>query len=93
LPALQLSATEASPSNVLALGAGRRKQTVATVVDVDAESHVGWLFHLLFTGKLGFKEAMAKLSRSIGKRGFLASSAMIFSALWQSLSSRPRRGR
>jgi hypothetical protein len=93
LPTLRPTATDAAPSNVLALGAGRRKQVVATVVDVDEESHVGWLFHLLLTGKLSFREAMAKLSRSIARRGLRASSAMVFTAIWQLLSRRRQMGR
>jgi hypothetical protein len=86
-------ATEALPSNVLALGSGRRKQVVATVVDTDEESHVGWLFHLLLTGRLSPKEAVAKLFQSIASRGLKASSAMVFGAIWQRISGRPRMGR
>jgi hypothetical protein len=86
-------ATEALPSNVLALGSGRRKQVVATVVDTDEEGHVGWLFHLLMTGRLSPKEAVAKLFQSIANRGLKASSAMVFGAIWQRLSGRPRMGR
>jgi hypothetical protein len=86
-------ATDALPSNVLALGSGRRKQVVATVVDTDEESHVGWLFHLLLTGRLSPKEAAAKLFHSIANRGVKASSAMVFGAIWQRLSGRPRMGR
>jgi hypothetical protein len=86
-------ATDALPSNVLALGSGRRKQVVATVVDTDEEGHVGWLFHLLLTGRLSPKEAAAKLFQSIANRGVKASSAMVFGAIWQRLSGRPRMGR
>jgi hypothetical protein len=90
---LALKATDALPSNVMALGSGRRKQVVATVVDTDEEGHVGWLFELLLTGKLSPKEAVAKLSSSIANRGLKASSAMVFGAIWQRLSGRPRMGR
>ena len=66
---------------------------VATVVDTDEEGHVGWLFHLLLTGRLSPKEAAAKLFQSIANRGVKASSAMVFGAIWQRLSGRPRMGR
>lgn len=84
-------ATDAVPSNVLALGSGRRKQVVATVVDTDAKSHVGWLFRLLLTGRLSPREAAAKLGQSIANRGLRASSAMLFAAMGHWLSRRPRR--
>jgi hypothetical protein len=93
LAASRATVTEAVPSNVLALGSGRRKQVVATVVDTDAESHVGWLFHLLLTRRLSLKEAAIKLGKSIASRGVWASSAMVWAALWQLLFHRPRMGR
>jgi hypothetical protein len=93
LAASKVTATDALPSNVLALGAGRRKQVVATVVDTDAESHVGWLLHLLLTGRLSPKEAASKLGRSVASRGLRASSAMVFSAARQALFRRTRVGR
>lgn len=89
----KITAMDALPSNVLALGAGRRKQVVATVVDTDAESHVGWLFRMLLTGRLSPKEAVAKLASSISSRGLRASSGMVFSAAWQTLLRRTRTGR
>ena len=93
LASSRITATDSLPSNVLALGAGRRKQVVATVVDTDAESHVGWLFHLLLTGRLSPREAISKLGRSISKRGLRASSAMVFSAARQVLFRRTGVGR
>lgn len=89
----KITAMDALPSNVLSLGAGRRKQVVATVVDTDAESHVGWLFRLLLTGRLSPREAMAKLGNSISSRGLRASSGMVFAAAWQILLRRTRMGR
>jgi hypothetical protein len=80
------------PSNVLALGPGRRKQTVATVVDTNSENHVSWLIQLMMTGQFGFKEAMSKLRRSIAHRGLRSSSAMVFAAIWQAVRGRPRMG-
>ena len=80
------------PSNVLALGSGRRKQVVATVVDTNTESHASWLVRLLFTGQLSFKDAAAKLSRSIAQRGVRASSVMLIGAFRQAMRGRPRMG-
>ena len=36
-------ATEVAPSNVLVLKSGRQRQTVATIVSTNSESHAGWL--------------------------------------------------
>jgi hypothetical protein len=81
------------PSNVLSLGTGRRKQVVATVVDTNSESHASWLVHLMFTGQFGVKDAVAKLSRSIARRGLRSSSAIVLTAIWQAVRGRARRGR
>lgn len=85
-------APDTKPSNVLALGTGRRKQVVATVVDTNTEGHVGWLIHLMLTRKFGVKDAVAKLKRSIARRGLRASFTMVFSAIWQAVRGRPRMG-
>jgi hypothetical protein len=86
------AALDLKPSNVLALGAGRRKQVVATVVDTDSEGHAGWLVHLLFTGRLSPQEAWEKLRRSIARRGWLSSSAMVFAAFRRAIRGRERMG-
>jgi hypothetical protein len=88
----KVTASDVKPSNVLALGTGRRKQVVATVVDTNAEGHVSWLIHLMFTGQFSVKEAAAKLKGSIARRGLRSSSAMVFSAIWQAMRGRPRMG-
>jgi hypothetical protein len=93
LPVSKMLITDALPSNVLALRSGRRRQVVATVVDTDAEGHVGWLFRLLLSGRLSPKEAVAKLVNSVSRRGLRASSAMVFTAAWQILLRRTRMGR
>jgi hypothetical protein len=92
LAAAAVTAPDLRPSNVLALGAGRRKQVVATVVDTDTEGHAGWLLHLLFTGRLGFKDALEKLRRSIARRGLRSSSAMVVAAFRQAMRGRARMG-
>jgi hypothetical protein len=86
------TSTEVKPSNVISLGAGRRKQVVATVVDTNSEGHVSWLIHLMLTGQFGVKDAVVKLRRSIARRGLRSSSAMVFAAIWQAVRGRPRMG-
>jgi hypothetical protein len=87
-----VAASDIKPSNVLSLGAGRRKQVVATVVDTNSGSHASWLVHLMFTGQFGVKDAVAKLRRSIARRGLRSSSAMVFAAIWHAVRGRPRLG-
>jgi hypothetical protein len=86
------TASDIVPSNVLSLGAGRRKQVVATVVDTNSESHAGWLLYLVLTGRFGVKDAVAKLRRSIARRGLRSSSVMVFAAIWQAVRGRLRMG-
>jgi hypothetical protein len=80
------------PSNVLKLGAGRRKQVVATVVDTDRDNHAGWLIHLLITRQFGIADALHKLKQSVARRGLRASAAMVFAAVGQALRNRSRVG-
>jgi hypothetical protein len=93
LPVSKNLGMDALPSNVLALRAGGLRQVVATVVDTDAEGHVGWLFRLLLSGRLSPKEAVAKLANSVSSRGLRASSSMVFAAARQILLRRTRTGR
>ncbi len=79
--------------NVLKLGPGRRKQAVATVVDVNKDNHAGWLLHLLMTGQFGIRDAFAKLKQSVARRGFRSSVAMVLAAILQALRSRTSLGR
>jgi hypothetical protein len=88
-----LAAADIVPSNVLTLGAGRRRQVVATVVDTDEGNHAGWLFHLLLTRQFGIRDAWEKLRQSVAQRGFLASAAMVAAALRQALRGGARAGR
>jgi hypothetical protein len=73
-------ATEVAPSNVLVLKSGRQRQTVATIVSTNSESHAGWLFHLLLSGQYSFKDAFMKLKGSVAKRGLRASILMLVAA-------------
>jgi hypothetical protein len=87
------SAPDIKPSNVLALGTGRRKQVVQTVVDTNAESHTGWLLQLILSRQFGVADALTKLKESIARRGFRASVAMILAAVQQLWRERARMGR
>jgi hypothetical protein len=73
-------ATEVAPSNVLVLKSGRQKQVVKTIVSTSSESHAGWLFYLLLSGKYSFKDAFLKLKGSVARRGLRASIMMILAA-------------
>jgi hypothetical protein len=73
-------ATEVAPSNVLVLKSGRQKQKVKTIVNTSSESHTGWLFYLLLSGKYSFKDAFLKLKGSLARRGLRASIMMIWAA-------------
>jgi hypothetical protein len=73
-------ATEVTPSNVLVLKRGRQKQVVKTIVSTSSESHAGWLFYLLLSGKYSFKDAFLKLKGSVARRGLRASIMMLVAA-------------
>jgi hypothetical protein len=79
--------------NVLKLGTGRRKQTVASVVDTNKDNHAGWLLHLLMTGQFGIRDAFTKLRQSVARRGFRSSVAMVLAAVRQALRSHASLGR
>lgn len=70
--------TEVAPSNVLVLRSGRQRQTVATIVSTNSESHAGWLFYMLLSGKYSFKDAFLKWKSSVARRGLRASIMMIW---------------
>jgi hypothetical protein len=81
------------PTNILSLGAGRRKQVVATVVDTDNENHATWLVRLILTRQFGMRDAFAKLRHSVARRGMRSSATMLLAALRQALVSRTGVGR
>jgi hypothetical protein len=74
-------ATEVAPSNVLVMKSGRQKQVVKTIVSTSSESHAGWLFYLLLSGKYSFKDALLKLRGSVARRGLRASLMMLLAAV------------
>jgi len=53
---------------------------VITTVSTSSESHAGWLFYMLLSGKYSFKDAVAKLKGSVAKRGLRASILMLVAA-------------
>ncbi len=93
LASRQVAAPDIKPSNVLALGTGRRKQVVQTVVDTNAESHTSWLIQLMFSRQFGISDAVTKLKESIARRGWRASIVMILAAMQQLWRDRARMGR
>jgi hypothetical protein len=93
LASWQLAAPDIKPSNVLALGTGRRKQVVQTVVDTNTESHTSWLIQLMLSRQFGIADALTKLKESIARRGWRASIVMILAAMQQLWRSRARMGR
>lgn len=93
LASRQVAAPDIKPSNVLALGTGRRKQVVQTVVDTNTESHTSWLLQLMFSRQFGISDAVTKLKESIARRGWRASLVMILAAMQQLWRSRARMGR
>jgi hypothetical protein len=78
--------------NYLKLGAGRRRQVVATVVGTDKDDYAGWLVQLLVTRQLGIGDAFRKFGKSVARRGFWASVAMVASALRQVARGRMHSG-
>jgi hypothetical protein len=72
--------TEVAPSNALVMKSGRKKQTVKTIVSTSSESHAGWLFYLVLSGKYSFTDAFLKLKGSVARRGLRASIMMLVAA-------------
>lgn len=72
-----------APTNLMAMGKGRRKQLVATVTDSVQENHVGWLVRQFLTRQIGLGEALAKLSQAVRRRGARESAQLLISALAQ----------
>ncbi|MBN9006617.1 MAG: hypothetical protein J0H40_14540 [Rhizobiales bacterium] len=78
--------------NYLKLGSGRRRQVVATVVGTDKDDYAGWLVQLLLTRQLGIGDAFRKFWKSIARRGFWPSVAMVTVALRQAARGRMHSG-
>lgn len=93
LASRQAAVPDIKPSNVLALGTGRRKQVVQTVVDTNTESHTGWLIRLMLSRQFGISDAVTKLRESIARRGWRASIVMLLAAMQQLWRGRARMSR
>ena len=93
LASRQVAVPDIKPSNVLALGTGRRKQVVQTVVDTNTESHTGWLIRLMLSRQFGISDAVTKLKELIARRGWRASIVMLLAAMQQLWRGRARMSR
>ncbi len=67
--------------DLLALGHGRRKQTVATVAYTVEDNYAGWLVGQVLRGTIGPGEAMQRLVQAVRRRGVKESAAMLASGL------------
>lgn len=85
--------TELQPSNIVMLGADRRKQAVKMIVDTNKENHAGRLIELLLNRQFGLGEAFAKLRGSVARRGLWPSVMMVFAAVRHMLRSHAGLGR
>jgi hypothetical protein len=74
-------ATKIVPANVLALGRGRRKQTVLSVTDSDSRSQVGRLLRQTLRREVAPAEALDKLMQAIRRRGALESGTVLAAAV------------
>lgn len=81
-PAVALP-TEFKPLNMIALGQGRRKQFVSTVIDTVQENYVGWLIRQVLKRQLGLGEAFQKLVQAVRRRGARESAALLLSGIKQ----------
>jgi hypothetical protein len=77
----EIKPLEIRPHNVMALGRGRRKQFVETVIDNDQNGHVGWLVQQALKGKISPAAAFDKLNQAVRRRGTGESIAMLARAL------------
>jgi hypothetical protein len=65
----------------MALGRGRRKQTVATIVDVESNTQVRKLLRQTMKRELAVSEALDRLIQRVRRRGFMESSALLMTAV------------
>jgi hypothetical protein len=72
---------EIKPSSLMAIGQGRRKQIVNTVVDTNPRSHASWLIDQVMQGRIPLSQAFEKLHRAIRSRGAWQSFAMLASGV------------
>ena len=72
---------EIKPKSLMAIGQGRHKQTVTTIVDTDQQSHASWLIYQVLRGQISLPQAFAKLHQAIRGRGARQSFAMLASGV------------
>ena len=74
--------------NLMAIGQGRHRQTVTTIVDTDQQSHANWLIYQVLRGQISLPQAFAKLQQAIRGRGARQSLAMLASGVARLISRR-----
>jgi hypothetical protein len=72
---------EIKPTNLMALGRGRRKQLASTVTDTVQENHVVWLIRQVLSRQIGPSEAFDKLVQAVRRRGARESAALLASGI------------
>jgi hypothetical protein len=82
-----------APTNLMAMGKGRRKQLVSTVTDTVQENHVGWLVRQFLTRQIGPGEAFAKFVQAVRRRGARESALLLISGIGQLFRSADTRQR
>lgn len=75
--------------NLMAIGQGRHKQTVTTIVDTDQQSHASWLIYQVLRGQISLPQALEKLHKTIRRRGARQSFAMLASGIARLIGGRP----
>jgi hypothetical protein len=74
--------------NLMTLGKGRRRQTVNAITQAVQADHVGWLVRQLARGQLGPRDAIAKVTMAIRRRGARDSFALLASGIGRMIGSR-----
>jgi hypothetical protein len=79
---------EIRPPDMVSLGKGRRKQTVATVIDTVQENHVGWLIGQVLKRHISPGEAAGRLIQAVRRRGARESAALLVSGVARMIRQR-----
>jgi hypothetical protein len=87
------SAASLTPTNVVAMGRGRRKQLVSTITDTVQQDHVGWLVGQVLARHIGPGEAIARFFKAIRRRGARESALLLISGLTRLFRSEQVRRR
>jgi hypothetical protein len=77
--------SEFRPLNVIALGEGRRKQHVSTVIAAVQENQVEWLIRQVIKRQISFGQAYHKLIQAFRRRGARESATLLLSGIKRSL--------